>query len=716
VRCVRGLQSRQNQFYINLTDSISHINTSSSESTRVAQNFYQQHQDVLIKVTQTGQMIDSLSPAINMAIGTSQALNTPIQEIKSAIEDLGREIRRQIYPKTLNENLENVIQKSLKRHLAELLDAMTGPEGSEERDPTRLATSESTISDRYDRQEHLPHSVPCKPGRLKNGERHANKSQQTLWKINFGWPTFGGTFGRSQSKSSAGVKWYSWANDTHEKDLRPLSDKTNSTFFALNVAFLSVGYNMTFKCLTSQRVSSFDMQLKTYNIVDYKSPIFLACVELDALKVQELFQKGLASPSDRTICGKSPAEYVLTGLTNNQRFSEEALAGGRALFRLLARCLDASGHVIRPSELRSLTQYSRNPEKIQSQIDATLVIFQLAKEDPFAGADPGLFLSLGKIEQDDVCKTILQQDYWSINLDNHSFEYCPGYFIENDRQILNDPEGLAMKAALARGELYCATDWVLWSRKWSRAPLHSLLEVSCFSPIELIEKGCVNRLTALLEHGLNPRATCRTSTLNRSHLDGLYEPEDEYGDYYKGLRPLSVTEFSHLSGTFELWTAALLQWGMSNTEIMSFVDEDQYLGVPELLNGAKYMTQIECREEFVEALSLGAFSSIREDQKTYYDGIGELERNLGINLGYVCDSIRESNSALEHRRTPGSWPETTEIKLTPWVNFFVPWCPPDTCSAQTRESWDSYACKHGRDYVRLNFAESEWESCYDSEE
>jgi hypothetical protein len=103
--------------------------------------------------------------------------------------------------------------------------------------------------------------------------------------------------------------------------------------------------------------------------------------------------------------------------------------------------------------LRSFDPHSifQKSGKIQSQIEATLVIFQLSREYPFPGKDPGLVLNLGWVEQDALCKIILQQGCWSINLDLHSYENCPGYFLENDRQILNDPEGLAMKAALARG-------------------------------------------------------------------------------------------------------------------------------------------------------------------------------------------------------------------------------------------------------------------------
>jgi type IV secretory pathway protease TraF len=91
---------------------------------------------------------------------------------------------------------------------------------------------------------------------------------------------------------------------------------------------------MTFKGLASQRVSSFDMQLKTYNIIDSKSPIFRACAKLDISEVQELLQQGLASQFDRRIYGESPAECVLTSLANPVQFSQQALAGVRALFGL----------------------------------------------------------------------------------------------------------------------------------------------------------------------------------------------------------------------------------------------------------------------------------------------------------------------------------------------------------------------------------------------
>jgi hypothetical protein len=298
--------------------------------------------------------------------------------------------------------------------------------------------------------------------------------------------------------------------------------------------------------------------------------------------------------------------------------------------------------------------------------EAVRLIFQTRSQDPFSNQMVGTYITLTS-QRSPVGEAVMQQSQWPVELRPTIVKkkIWGVSFIENDRQILEDEEGLLMAPLLMDVEGYTAIDPVpvgLW-----KAPtgIHSILHLYQKSEFkEMIHAGCRNRIIILLNAGSDPRALIAC-------------PSDKFGSLSL---EMSVTQYALFTNTLDLWQGALENLGWSKADIEGLLDEEQYLGVPELFLGElEFRTQAENREEFLQIISTGGYG------KPY----SKIARNHSLYLGMdwldVEYTIAKGYQAFQEKSTPGSWHENGVPKLVFGVDFFLQG-PPPKCYA----SFDDY--------------------------
>ena len=223
--------------------------------------------------------------------------------------------------------------------------------------------------------------------------------------------------------------------------------------------------------------------------------------------------------------------------------------------------------------------------------------------------------------------------------------------IENDRQIVEDEDGLLVVPLLAETKRYLAINPTI--RGWD-APreIHSILYLYHNSKVkDKIRAGCRNRIVILLKAGSDPRGlkSCPFNRgVNWADLD------------------MSVTQYALFTNKSDLWQEALENHGWNKTDVEHLLDEEQYLGVPKLLDGElKFRSLSENRQEFLQVIATGGCS----------ESFRDLAENLAIYIRMpsydVQSTIEEGYRAFGRKSTPGSWHEDGVLSLVLGVDFFL---------------------------------------------
>jgi hypothetical protein len=287
------------------------------------------------------------------------------------------------------------------------------------------------------------------------------------------------------------------------------------------------------------------------------------------------------------------------------------------------------------------------PENQQTVAEVTRLIFQTSSQDPISNWNVGICTTL-KSQRTPIGEAVRQQTQWPVELRPLRHDFWGA--IENDRQILEDEEGLLMAPLLIEATDYTAINPTI--RGW-RAPqgIHSILYLYHDSEWkEEIRAGCRNRIIFLLKAESDPRAL-RSCPFDES-IQGQLE--------------MSVTQYALFTNTFDIWQEALENLGWSRADVDGLLDEEQYLGVPELLSGElEFKSQAENREEFLQIIATGG-----------YDG---RSRDLAWNLStylhmWIVDiqlTIHKGYQAFQMKSTPGSWYEDGALNLVLGVDFFL---------------------------------------------
>ncbi|CAM6001972.1 unnamed protein product [Sphagnum balticum] len=197
--------------------------------------------------------------------------------------------------------------------------------------------------------------------------------------------------------------------------------------------------------------SDLDFRLSTYHIVDQNAPIFQAAKSFDIKTVRTLFTSGCASPFDQNTSGNSLFDLVFCGLCRS--YARECVIRGLKLLKFLFNF----GGV--PNSLADKRQIWNLPwveiamsESIpqankQTVAEATRLVFQASSQDPISNWNVGICMAL-KFQRTPIGEAVRQQNRWPVELKPFQKSQRFSMIVENDRQILEDEEGLLMATLL----------------------------------------------------------------------------------------------------------------------------------------------------------------------------------------------------------------------------------------------------------------------------
>ena len=435
-----------------------------------------------------------------------------------------------------------------------------------------------------------------------------------------------------------------------------------------------------------------DLHISTYHIVELTSPVFEAARRFDIETVRTLFASGYATPFDQEPSGYSLFDWTFSWLIN-PRNSRDALLG----LDLLKFILSCGG---RPTSLADKRQPSvsymnfnrmsldkekyihflryhtytgmswiekvlhninqrRLPKEQTVLVDAIRLLFQTSPQDPLSNWDVGFCITL-ESQNLPTAEIIKQQDQWPLELGVDPQRYDSRLELrENDRQIFEDEDGFQIALLLTKPEkIYRAQnyEWSLVNEFLLEGPygIHSILLLYRESDFkEKIRTGCRNRISILLNAGYDPRG-CEFCSVG-----GLYSEQS---------LEMSVTQYALYTDTLDLWQEALEHSAWNPADINDLFDAEQYLNIPELLDGEfEFKTRAENREEFLHAIISGEF-----DGQYLYEVAERLVIYLNIDSWTIENTIDRGRQALAMKSTPGSWhDDETPPSLVFGVDFFI---------------------------------------------
>ena len=115
----------------------------------------------------------------------------------------------------------------------------------------------------------------------------------------------------------------------------------------------------------------------------------------------------------------------------------------------------------------------------------------------------------------------------------------------------------------------------------------------------------------------------------------------------------------------DLWQEALKYLGWSRADIEGLLDEEQYLGVPDLFTGElEFRSRAENREEFLQIIANGGYVVGNEI-------IMSLPTYLGMSFSDACHTIQNACRAFQMKSTPGSWRENEVVNIVLGVDYWL---------------------------------------------
>lgn len=402
-------------------------------------------------------------------------------------------------------------------------------------------------------------------------------------------------------------------------------------------------------------ISDLDFRLSTYHIVDEDATIFQAAKIFDIETVRRLFTSGCASPFDQTTSGYSLFDWAFAYLCISEEINNTVQ--GLELLKFLIHCGSRPTSLANKRQAGNFTWVEQamrelNPvENQQTVAEAIRLMFQTSSQNPISKWDVGICMTL-KSQRTVVSEAITQQSQWPIELGpvREDFVWINSAIIENDRQIFEDEKGLRLAAGVLEARGYTAINP---TRRGWRAPagIHSILYLYHDSEWkEEIHVGCRNRIIILLKAGSDPRG------LEACPFDIVI-----WGDL-----EMSVTQYALFTNTLDLWKDALENLGWSRADVEGLLDEELYLGVPELFLGElEFRSQAQNRQEFLHNIATGAYI----DPSSWNPST--LATYLNMQVFDVQETITKGRQAFEMRSTPGSWHENGVSNLVLGVDFFI---------------------------------------------
>lgn len=340
-------------------------------------------------------------------------------------------------------------------------------------------------------------------------------------------------------------------------------------------------------------------------IVSRQSSLFKACRKFEILAVQQLFQAELASLYDRAYDQSykvyiSPIEETISSIF--QAASYQDISHGLVLLKFLTQCGIGDSRLICAERM---ADFIRLHQKMQKQLSAQQIeglaecvrqVLQYSDLNPLDYTEAAAFITLDN-KASPVFRLLALEEFWPLKWDEIPYN-TNNLFGETDYAMLRDPRGDRMYVAVTTGREYIAFNpgFIFGRKLRCISALHSLLLQVNISKRDDIDECCQRRLTTLLCHGANPRAS-----------DWVLD------DFGRRKIELTPTGYALDLGIIDLWKRALEGACWTETKIGSLFDEEMYAGVPELVSGIlSYLSREDCRKEFVSGLQAGVFVGLSD--------------------------------------------------------------------------------------------------------
>ncbi|KAG4439937.1 hypothetical protein IFR05_004563 [Cadophora sp. M221] len=407
------------------------------------------------------------------------------------------------------------------------------------------------------------------------------------------------------------------------------------------------------------------MHLRAYSVVPWWSPVINVIEQGNLAGLKSLFAAGVASPFDiREYNGHTLLDTALTSLSIDIATTSSCCSASKLqIMEFLIEQGCRWGYKLKPAWIpHVLRDIVHGPQIVR-------LVLAHCEYNPFEDESTSIYITAKTVGLP-AYGALIQQDYWVVDLQNHSFQASADgsqSFQENDRMILMDIDGFELNKALGQGfkySVYCPIPpnrFSFWDFEHS---LHGVLYIFALSDRNNdMRQACINRLAHLICFGL-----ATSSWLPRS------SPENK--QFIAWGTPTAIAKAFDV---VEVWKSGLRKGGKSDADINDIFDEEEYFSVPKLLDGRIYTTMRENCELFYELLVTGQIGIEKVDpiaslsHGKWIDYIHcSPDPHSVLRFGYeVLNMARDVKQAVAQKSMPGGWVEHEELRLVPGVDFRI---------------------------------------------
>ncbi|KAK6609207.1 hypothetical protein H4I96_03138 [Botrytis cinerea] len=538
---------------------------------------------------------------------------------------------------------------------------------------------------------HISHHAPSIPNKMQKRKNRRSLVSSTSYGYNF--------LGIGVSVTVSSHSNYQYQFSRSPSGSCDLSSTSVSIF--LKIPWARRGLDLRYEMPSVPYSRESFISLRPYYIHPKGSEFYKAVVEFDIDKARDLIEQGKASPMDE-IEGHGDltrlnswieiidAQYDLNlkwlNFILGYQITDRYIKTRHLQLYLFLSTIKGYGAIYEAlSLLLELSQdyFLQNP-------DMTFSLLHTDRPSP-------------EYSQGIMCLRNYEQ---LIDWNCHEFPSHPGLYIENSRQLFENPQGDGLDAALDRGCQYFLVcdeqvNTIFFGIRRYTLPGISILEfINSYTGSrsrEEIVHCCSNRLKILLLKGLD---------LKKNDLfETGTNPPREYRDatYY------STIDCAIKIGAWKYLFEMLIQIGWDEKKIQELYDEEIFLGIYDLMEGLQYQTMENAREEFLQQLLDGDGYSCFE--------IGTLPMELAAYSRNISRAITHARFQYSEKGgIPGSWPEEEVVKESiSEKDLIMPWCL--NFYSQPAQGPKYYTCIHyGKYHTKCHVPRKEWHSYYDCEQ
>lgn len=539
------LQYDQRDSLVTTNQSLETLQTSSEGHTTTLSTIETQTTQISVLTGATNQTLATLTTEV-------QQINNNFRTLVPTIQNLQHQCTPQSELSALESMLESAVMRGMKRHHEELQKCQ----------PTLLPPlSESLPEGHFDTLTGEPRQHLCSKSYAMI------RRDKIVFRTAFRTPFFDIEI---KTKEAQRIPKSKKGTSCHEiSQLKP-NHSLRSTTYKVRVKIPFWRGGMTYHSGNAGMMygGRFCKTFRTNDFVPYDAPIIKACKNFDLTEVRRLFEAGLASPLDLNHSyNRTLVDIVVWHLVFGIHFEPSIQVGAAiSLWKYLIHCLNddiGAAHGI-PDMFFFLRQHSYSKNAAAALEEACRILLIHCSDDPLEGLAE--FLTI-PASGSSLYQILVAQDIWWID---DKVEYKTSadvkYWVETDLQMLRDPGGNTLKAALKKGCVYRPHNSI--NKILVGETLHGLLVIASETVEEKFHHCIYSRLVIMIQHGLDPR--------------GISFIQADYGLVPLQLkrtmrRPLSCTEYAQFLGLETLWARSLAGAGWSTADMMIYMKKTWYL-------------------------------------------------------------------------------------------------------------------------------------------